>query len=184
MIDLTVSPMLLAGAALAVTVGSLLAGHAGDAEIRAHQLQGAGQLLQAHLGAVEAFCDAPDATDSLRRTLLDISDAMENEIFAKELLADFHEHIVLEGAPVEAPSFAELSALQKSSPETAAIFLAALTSGMLSAFMRWPSCAVALQDSLRYLADPREQFSLAATLSRLVPSGGFNQWSSTSTAYS
>jgi len=155
MMDLSVNPLMLAGTALAVTMGTVLAGEAARADKRAKQLSTAATLLDMHLSSVEEFCDSPKAPVALQRIILDVSDALEDRDFATRIFSRFHEGMATRSSSWSgAAQLEELDELRRTSPETAALFSVALTSGMFSAFLHWPECAEGLEDSLRFLADP------------------------------
>ncbi len=178
MMDLTVNPLILAGTALAVTMGAVLAAEGERADRRSKQLATAASLLGMHLTAVEEFCDSPEAPVALQRIILDVSDALEDREFATRIFSEFHGRMAGRSASLnKSAQIEELEALRRASPETAALFSAALTSGMFSAFLHWPECAEGLEDSLQFLVDPQEQLSWVGALASLRSSTRFDGWS-------
>lgn len=177
MMDVSVNPLIFAGTALTVIMGSMLANQGARADRRAKQLAAAAALLDAHLKAVEAFCDSPDAPENLQQILLDVSDALEDRTFVTETFSHFRQRLADRASSATGYSQPEgLEDLRRASPQTAELFSNALTAGMFSAFMHWPECAEGLEESLRFLADPREQLSLAGALAALRPTKGFDGW--------
>lgn len=160
---------ILTGVLLLVVLWNLRSRKASQFKTDRQHLKQSSGLFQAHAKAIERFLESSSAPISLKRILVNHSDAMSDRKMVQNLAQLIvNSSLSPENLPDDEEIVIQLRQLEALSPDLFSSFCVAMLTGTFAAVLRWPESAVLFEEiSAKIVADPKRDVGMAITVSRI-----------------